>query len=97
MPLQKRTCSPLPLGERQELSSKLGQHLTVERYKIGDKNAEEDCEQEQWVFERFSLRLSLFDQQTCSLCSRLGFRSGKTLNIVKWRYQRDLKLDFFAT
>ena len=70
----ERHCRPLLLGERQELRRKLAHHIAIECHIVRDPDAVEDREQQQRVFGRLSERLSLFDQQTCPLYSRLGFR-----------------------
>ena len=44
--------------------------------KFCDPKAVEDREQQQRVFGRLAERLGLFDQQTCPLRRRLGFRRG---------------------
>ena len=93
----ERDCRPLLLGERQELRRKLAHHVAVERHVVRQPKAVEDREQQQWVFERLSERFSLFDQQTCSLRSRLGFRRSVPFDMEEWGYERDLKLDLFAT
>ena len=46
---------------------------------------------------RLSDRFSLLDQQTCPLRCRDGFRRGIAFHWIEWRYERDLKLNFFAT
>ena len=74
MPDHERDCRSLLLGERQELRCKLEHHVAVERDKVRNPEAVEDREQQQRVFGRLSERFSLFDQQTCPLHSRLGFR-----------------------
>ena len=73
--------APLLLGKRQELRRKLAQHVAVECDKVRDPDAVEDREQQQRVFERLSERFSLFDQQTCPLRSRLGFRRSITFDM----------------
>ena len=88
---------PLLLGERQELRRKLAHHVAVERHEVRDPEAVEDREQQQRVFGRLSERFSLFDQQTCPLRSRLGFRRRISFDMDEWGYQRDLKLDLLAT
>ena len=97
MPDHERDCCSLFLGERQELRRKLAHHVAVERDKIRDPEAVEDREQQQRVFGRLSERFSLFDQQTCPLRSRLGFRRSIPFDMDEWRYERDLKLDLLAT
>jgi hypothetical protein len=41
--------------------------------------------------------LSLFDQQTCVLHGRLGFRRSVPFDMHEWGYERDLQLDLLAT
>ena len=62
------------LGERQELRRKLAHHIAIECHEVRGPEAVEDREQQQRVFGRLSERFSLFDQQTCPLHGRLGFR-----------------------
>ena len=88
---------PLLLGERQELSRKLAHHVAVERDKVRDPEAVEDREQQQRVFRRLSERFSLFDQQRARSSSRPGFRRRIAFDVQEWGYERDLKLDLFAT
>ena len=76
MPDHERSRRSLLLGERQELRRKLARHVAIERDAVRDPEAVEDGEQQQWIFGRLSERFSLFDQQTCPLRSRLGFRRG---------------------
>ena len=97
MPDHERHCRPLLLGERQELRRKLAHHVAIERHVVRDPEAVEDREQQQRVFGRLSERFSLFDQQTCPLRSRLGFRRSIPFDMDEWGYERDLKLDLFAT
>ena len=49
-------------------------NVAIERHKVRDPEAVEDRKQQQRVFGRLSERFSLFDQQTCPLHCRLGFR-----------------------
>ena len=97
MPDHERDGRPLLLGERQKLRRKLAHHVAVERHVSSRPRAVEDREQQQRVFGRLSERFSLFDQQTCPLRSRLGFRRGISFDMHEWSYERDLKLDLFAT
>ena len=97
MPDHERSCRSLLLGERQELRRKLAHNVAVERHDVRDPEAVEDREQQQRVFGRLSERFSLFDQQTCPLRSRLGFRRGIPFDMDEWGYERDLKLDLLAT
>jgi hypothetical protein len=86
----------LLLGERQELRRKLAHHIAIECHKVRDAKAVEGREQQQRIFGRLSESFSSFDQQTCPLLSRLGFRSGVPLDMGKWSYERDLKLDLLS-
>ena len=67
--------------------------VAIERDIVRDPEAVEDREQQQRVFGRLSERFGLFDQQTCPLDSRLGFRRSIPFDMDEWRYERDLKLD----
>ena len=64
---------------------------------VRDPEAVEDREQQQRVFGWLSERFSLFDQQTCPLRSRLGFRRSIPFDMIERGYERDLKLDLLAT
>ena len=97
MPNHERDCRLLLLGERQELRRKLAHHVAVERHGVRDPKAVEDRKQQQRVFGRLAERFSLFDQQTCPLHSRLGFRRRIAFDMDEWSYERDLKLDLLAT
>ena len=97
MPDHERDRRSLLLGKRQELRCKIEHHITVERSAVCDPNAVEDREQQQRVFGRLTERFSLFDQQTCPLHSRLGFRRRIAFDMHERGYERDLKLDLLAT
>ena len=90
MPDHERTCRPLLLGERQELRRKGARDVAIECYCVRDPEAVEDGEQQQWIFGRLSERVSLFDQQTCPLRSRLVFRRGIPFDMEERGYERDL-------
>ena len=81
----------------QELRRKLAQHITVERYIVGDPEAVEHRKQQQWIFERLSERFSLFDQQTRALRSGLGFLRTVPCDMEERGNERNLELDLFAT
>ena len=83
-PIISGTSRSLLLSERQELRRKLATHIAIERHIVRDPEAVEDREQQQRVFGRLSKRFSLFDQQTCPLHSRLGFRRGKPFDMDEW-------------
>ena len=83
--------------ERQELDSKLTHHIAVECHKVRDPKAVKNREQQQWIFRRLSERFSLFDQQTCPLYCRPGFRRRVASDMEEWGYECNLKLDFLAT
>jgi hypothetical protein len=74
MPDHERHYCPVPFGERQNLRSKLAHHVAIESNKVRSPEAVEGREQQQRIFARLSERLSLFDQQTRPLRSRLSFR-----------------------
>ena len=97
MPDHERDGRPLLLRERQELRRKVAHSVAIECHIACDPKAVEDRKQKQWVFGRLSERFSLFDQQTCMLRSRLGFRRGIPFDMNEWGYERDLKLDLLAT
>ena len=96
-PIMSGTIAPCFSAKRQKLRRKLAHHIAVERHNARDPEAVEDREQQQWIVRRLSQRFSLFDQQTCPLRSRLGLRSGISFDMDEWGYERDLKLDLFAT
>src|SRR5262249_31882746 len=97
VPNHQRGCCPLLSSERQELGRKLAHHVAVKRHVIRHPEAVEHGEQQQWVFRRLSERFSLFDQQTCPLHGRPGFRRRVAVDMEEWGYECNLKLDFFAT
>src|SRR6266567_5947274 len=88
---------PLLICESQEFDSKLTHHVAVERDKIRDPKAVKNREQQHWIFRRLSERFSLFDQQSCPLNSRPGFRRRVAADMEEWGYECNLKLDFFTT
>ena len=90
MPDHERDGRPLLLGERQKLRRKLAHHVAIECHIVRDPEAVEDREQQQRVFGRLSERFGLFDQQTCPLHSRLGFRRSIPFDMHEWGYERDL-------
>jgi hypothetical protein len=93
----EREGRPLLLSEREELRRKGAHRVAVERHIVRSPDAVEDRDQQQWVFRRLSERFSLFDQQTCLLLSRFGFRRRMPFDMHEWGYERDLKLDLLAT
>ena len=97
MPDHERNRRCFFLGERQKLRREVAHHVAVERYKAGDPEAIEDREQQQWIFERLSQSLSLFDQHTGSRRSRLDFWRSVPFDIDERGYERDLQLDLLAT
>jgi hypothetical protein len=56
-----------------------------------------DREKQQRVFGWLAECLSLIDKQVCPLHGRLGFGRGVSFDVDERRYERDLKLDLFAT
>ena len=85
-PIMSGACRPLLLGERQELRRKLAHHVAVECNEVRDPEAVENREQQQRIFGRLSERFSLFDQQTCPLRGRLGFRRSIAFDMHEWGY-----------
>jgi len=81
MPGRERDCRPPLLSERQELRREFAHHVAIEGHVACDPEAVEDREQQQRVFGRLSDGFSLFDQQTRTLCGRLGFRRGIPLDV----------------
>src|SRR5262245_60614803 len=97
MPHHEWPRRPLLICEGQELDSQLTHHVAVERYKVADPKAVKNRKQQQWIFRRLCERFSLFDQQTCPLHGRPGFRRRVAAALEEWGYECNLKLDFFAT
>ena len=75
MPDHNRRCRSLLLRERKELRRKRACSVAIEGDKLLYEEAVEDGVQQERVFGRLSQCFRLFDQQTCPLRSRLGFRS----------------------
>jgi hypothetical protein len=73
-------------SERQELGGKLAHYVALKRHIIRHPEPVEHREQQQGIFGRLSERFSLFDQQTCPLHGRLGFRSGIAFDREEWGY-----------
>src|ERR1700732_1441159 len=96
MPDHQRSGRPLLLGECEEMGREIATDIAVEPYKLRDPEAVEDREQQQWIVGRLSERISLFDQQTCPLLSRLGFRSSKPFDMDERGYECDLKFDLLT-
>ena len=96
-PIMSGTVAACFSASARNCARKLAHHIAVECHKVRGPEAVEDREQQQRVFGRFSERFSLLDQQTCLLCSRLGFRRGIAFDMDEWGYERDLKLDLLAT
>src|SRR5215471_2338653 len=84
------------LGERQELVRYLAHSVAIERNEARCPETEQYREQKQWILRRLSEGFSLFDQQTCSLCSGLSFRSTISFDVHKRGYGRNLKLDMLT-
>src|SRR5262245_36169195 len=97
MPHHECPRRPLLICKGQKLDSQLTYHVAVERYEVGDPEAVKNREQQQWIFRWLSERFSLFDQQTCPLHGRPGFRRRVAAEMEEWGYECNLKLDFFAT
>ena len=73
-PIMSGTVAPCFSASARNCAARLAHYIAVERHKVRDPKAVEDREQQQRIFGRLSQRFSLFDQQTCPLRSRLGFR-----------------------
>ena len=73
------TFASLFLGKRQELRGMLAHHVAVERRNVRDPETVESRKQQQRILGRLAECFSLFDQQTCPLRGRLGFRRGIAL------------------
>ncbi len=73
-PIMSGTVAPCFSASARNCAARLAHHVAVERHIARDPKAIEDREQQQRIFRRLSQRFSLFDQQTCALRSRLGFR-----------------------
>ena len=97
MPKHSRKRGALLLGKRQEMGGEIATYIAIECHEVRDEDAVEDREQQQRVFGRFSERFSLFDQQTCPLYSRFGFRRSISFDMDERGDERDLKLDLLAT
>src|SRR6516165_1677834 len=96
MPDHERNGRPLRLRERQELCRKLAYHVALEGDVVRDPEAVENRKQQQRILRGLSERLRLFDQQTCLINSRLGFRSSVSFDMDEWSNKGDLKLDLLA-
>ena len=92
-PIMSGTVAPCFSASARNCAASSRISIAVECHKVRDPEAVEDREQQQRVFGRLSERFSLFDQQTCPLHSRLGFRRGIPFDMEEWGYERDLKLD----
>src|SRR6516165_9999460 len=97
MPGRKRDPSSLFLGKRQVLCGALARYVAVERYNVRASQTEESHKRQQRILGRLPECFSLFDQQTCPLRGRLGFRRGMPFDMLKWVYECKLKANLFAT
>lgn len=97
MPEQERDLASLFLGKRQDLGGALARYVAVERFSPPLPQSVESRKQQQRILGRLAKCFRLFDQQTCPLRGRLGFRCGKPFDMLEWIYQCNLQLDFFAT
>src|SRR5947207_14535156 len=75
---------------------KLAHHVAVECHIVHHPEAVEDREQQKWILGRLSERFRLFDQQTCSLRSRLSLLRGISFDMHMRGCERHLKLDSLA-
>ena len=78
-PTMSGTFASLFLGKRQELRGTLARYVAVERYNVRDPQSVESRKQQQRILGRLAKCFRLFDQQTCPLRGRLGFRRGIAL------------------
>src|ERR1700758_1231392 len=97
MPNHELNYCSLLLGERQELCRKIAYDVAIECQIVRNPEAVENGEQQQRIFGWLAECFSLFDQQTCLLRSRLGFRRSVAFDMHEWCYKRDLMLDLLAT
>src|SRR5262245_51373461 len=96
MPDHPRNGGSLFLSKCQEMGREIAHRVAIECPNVSEPKAKEDGEQQQWVFGRFSERLSPVDQLARPLHSRRGFRRGKSFEVNEWGYERDLKSDLLA-
>ncbi len=97
MPEHERDLPSLFLGKRQDLRGALARYIAVERYNVRAKQSGESRKQQQRILGRLAKCFGLFDQQTCPLRDRLGFRRGLPFDMLEWVYQCNMKLDLVAT
>jgi hypothetical protein len=97
VPNQARACSPLGLGECHEVGRDIATDIAVECHPTRGPDAIEDREYQQRVFGRVPERLSLFDQNTRPLYSRLAFRRSIAFHMMERINEGDLQLDLLAT
>ena len=96
-PTMSGPVAPCFSASARNCAARVRAHVAIECYCVRDPEAVEDREQQQWIFGRLSERVSLFDQQTCPLCSRLSFRRCIPFDMHERVYQRDLNFDLLAT
>jgi len=97
MPEHERDFTSLFLGKRQHLRGKLARYIAVEPNRVCYPQGIESRKQQQRILGRLPKCFRLFDQQTCPLCGRPGFRRGKPFDMLEGVNQCNLKLDFFVT
>src|ERR1700746_866247 len=97
MPAHERDLASLFLGKRQELGGALARYIAVERCNARVKQSVESRKQQQRILGRLAECFRLVDQQTRPLRDCLGFRRSLPFDMLEWVYQRNLKLDLFAT
>src|SRR6476620_10344826 len=93
----QRTRGFLFLSKRQELDGEIATYIAIECHDVCGEDTVENREQQQRVFRGLSEHISLFEQQTRLLYGGFGFRRSKTFDMDERGYERDLKLDLFAT
>ena len=74
MPNHERDCRSLLLGERQELRRNFAQSVAIKRHKFAIQKPYRTENNNSGSSGGSPERFSLFDQQMCTLDSRLGFR-----------------------
>src|SRR3984893_936979 len=84
MPEHERDLPSLFLGKRQDLRGTLARYIAVERYKVRLKQSVDSRKQQQRILGRLAKCFRLFDQQTCPLRDRPGFRRGKPFDMLEW-------------
>jgi hypothetical protein len=82
MPEHEPDLPSLFLGKRQDLRGALARYIAVERCNVRVKQSVSSRKQQQRILGRLAKCFRLFDQQTCPLRDRLGFRRGKPFDML---------------